>query len=98
MCYFGLLDLRVKIMGSKRSFLYLNDSVVELMPVSSLSQYSQSRCLKDKRGRVCTGAVVAMVTLRKFIVTDWWFVFTGSLPETSRGASGHHRRRRSKDV
>lgn len=25
-----------------------------------------------------------MVTLKKFIVTDWWFVFTDSLPETSR--------------
>lgn len=67
----------------------------ELMPGSSLSQFNQSRCLKDVRGHVCMGAVVAMVTLRKFIATDWWFVFTDSLPETSRG---RHRRRRSKEA
>lgn len=43
--------------------------------------------MSQRHAWVCMGAVVAMVTLRKFIVTDWWFVFTDSLPETSHGAS-----------
>lgn len=60
-------------MGSKGSFLYLNDCVVELSPVCSLPQYNQSRCLQDVRGYVCTDAVIAMVTLKEFIVTNWQF-------------------------